>query len=183
MQIKNYLNYEIFPNEGKIFSYKSNRWIGAKNKKDDYWYCALYDDDGTVWNTKVHRVVWTAVNGEIPKGYEVNHIDENKSNNSISNLNLLTHQENINWGSHNERVSKARKGKKQPNISKALTNRKDQSKSVGAFKDGTLMMVFPSTKEAQRQGYNSGHISACCRNCYNRQGNNTYKGFQWQYLN
>lgn len=174
MKLDNFSNYEIYPNEGKIWSYKTNRWIGNKDKKNGYWYCTLYSDDGKRWTTKVHRVIWQAVNGEIKNGLQVNHLDENKDNCSITNLNLMTCKENINFGSANERRAKTLKGK--------FINRKDLSKQVGMFKDGNLILVFPSTREAQRQGYNQGHISACCRGCFNRQGNNTYKGYQWAYI-
>ncbi|MBE9142094.1 HNH endonuclease signature motif containing protein [Planktothrix mougeotii] len=43
----------------------------------------------------VHRVVWEAFNGEIPQGLQINHIDGNKANNSLSNLELVTPAENI----------------------------------------------------------------------------------------
>lgn len=39
-------------------------------------------------NRKLHRVVWQFYNGEIPKGYDVHHVDENRANNDISNLML-----------------------------------------------------------------------------------------------
>ena len=54
----------------------------------------------------VHRIVYEAFMGNIPKGYEINHIDENKSNNNISNLELCTHIQNTNYGTRNERISK-----------------------------------------------------------------------------
>lgn len=42
----------------------------------------------------IHRVVWLYYHGDIPEGdYEVHHIDENKSNNDVSNLQLLTRAE------------------------------------------------------------------------------------------
>lgn len=44
---------------------------------------------------RLHRHVWTYHNGTIPKGYEVHHIDEDKSNNDISNLQLLTKAEHM----------------------------------------------------------------------------------------
>ena len=168
MKIPNYSNYEIYPNEGKIWSYKRNRFVGRKDKKG-YWFCTLTADDGTQWTTRVHRLVWECVNGAIPQGMQVNHIDENKDNNSISNLNLMTCKENCNFGTRNERVRKAN--------TNGIT-----SKQVGAFRDGVLMMVFPSTAEAQRNGYKQGNVSKCCRNCFNRQGNNIYKGYQWRYI-
>lgn len=43
----------------------------------------------------VHRVVWEAYNGIIPKNYEIDHIDNNKSNNSLDNLRLVTRKENM----------------------------------------------------------------------------------------
>lgn len=169
MKIENFSNYEIYPNEGKIWSYKSNKFVGNKHPITGYWYCSLYSDNGTLWSAKIHRVVWMCVNGEIPKGMQINHIDEDKDNNSISNLNIMTPKENTNWGTHNERVSKALKGK--------MINRKDLSKPVGAFKNGKLVMKFASTQEAKRNGYCQGIVSGCCRGV-----RKSYKGFQWKYI-
>ena len=35
-----------------------------------------------------HRLIWEEHNGKIPKGFVVHHIDENKLNNDINNLEL-----------------------------------------------------------------------------------------------
>lgn len=37
-----------------------------------------------------HVLVWGGVNGEIPNGYQVHHVDGNKLNNDISNLEIKT---------------------------------------------------------------------------------------------
>lgn len=42
-----------------------------------------------------HRVIWEYVNGAIPPDMFVNHIDGDKTNNRISNLELVTHLENV----------------------------------------------------------------------------------------
>ena len=44
----------------------------------------------------LHRAVYQAFVGEIPKGIEINHKDGNKLNNDISNLELSTRVENVN---------------------------------------------------------------------------------------
>jgi hypothetical protein len=42
----------------------------------------------------VHSIIWMLHFGEIPEGYEIDHIDGIKTNNLISNLRLATRQEN-----------------------------------------------------------------------------------------
>jgi hypothetical protein len=45
-------------------------------------------------NLKEHRIVWIMHFGPIPDGYELDHIDLNRSNNKISNLRLATRSQN-----------------------------------------------------------------------------------------
>lgn len=40
-----------------------------------------------------HSVVWEKHNGKIPKGFQIHHIDSDKTNNDIKNLQLLTPSE------------------------------------------------------------------------------------------
>lgn len=47
-----------------------------------------------------HRFVWENVYGEIPKGFHVHHKDGNKSNNDISNLEVMSASDHIKM--HNE---------------------------------------------------------------------------------
>lgn len=39
---------------------------------------------------RLHRYIYEKYKGKIPKGYEIHHIDKNKDNNTIENLQLLT---------------------------------------------------------------------------------------------
>lgn len=39
---------------------------------------------------KMHRVVWEQHNGTIPAGHHIHHVDGNKTNNDISNLELIS---------------------------------------------------------------------------------------------
>ncbi|MHB9331899.1 HNH endonuclease signature motif containing protein [Phytobacter ursingii] len=49
-----------------------------------------------------HRVIWILFHGDIPDGMQVDHMDGNRINNNISNLRLVTNQEN----QHNRRFAK-----------------------------------------------------------------------------
>lgn len=161
---RNFEKYEVFEN-GQIWSYKSNKFLKPATTKDGYQQVALSDNEGKIKWYKVHRVVYESVTGEpIPEGMQVNHINENKTENRFSNLNLMTCKENNNFGTRTERATKT------------LTNGK-RSKSVGAYRNSELVMTFPSTREAQRLGFNSGCISDCCNG--NRK---THKGYEWRYL-
>jgi hypothetical protein len=43
----------------------------------------------------VHRMVWEAFNGPIEGRLEINHKDLNRSNNRLENLEVVTHQQNL----------------------------------------------------------------------------------------
>ena len=51
--------------------------------------------DGKYRRGNVHRVMWEAFNGPIQGRLEINHKDLDRSNNILSNLELTTHQQNI----------------------------------------------------------------------------------------
>ena len=159
MKFRDYSNYEIFE-DGRIWSYKRSKFLKPAILPNGYQQVCLTDNEGKQKMYYVHRVVWESVNGEpIPKGYEINHRSEVKTENMITNLELISHKQNLNFGTRNQRASKSK------------------SKQVGAFKYGELVMVFQSTNEAGRQGFNKGHISACCRGKLK-----THKGYEWKYL-
>lgn len=42
-----------------------------------------------------YRKIWEKTNGKIPDGYEIHHIDGNRSNNDIQNLKLVSLQEHL----------------------------------------------------------------------------------------
>ena len=51
--------------------------------------------NGNRFNRYIHRLVWETFKGTIYKPYEINHKDHDKSNNKLSNLELVTHSINI----------------------------------------------------------------------------------------
>lgn len=166
---KDFTKYEIYE-DGRIWSYKTNKFLKPYLDKDGYQRVWLSNNDGKMKQYQVHRVVYEAVTrNPIPDGMQVNHIDEDKTNNHINNLNLMTCKENNNWGTRNVRLGKA--------ISEANTNNPKRSKAVGAYKDGELVMTFPSTNEAHRVGFKKSNVSKCCNGKLPH-----YKGYVWKYI-
>ena len=169
IKIKGFSNYWIFPELGMIWSNprkdKLGRevcggWIGKPNKTNGYWYVALIDDNGKKHHFSLHRLIWMSVYGEILEGMVINHLDEDRSNNAIWNLEVCTQKENINYGSRTERAAKKK------------------SKLVGAFKENTLIVMFTSAESARKLCYNPSAIIQCCKG--KRQ---THKGYKWRYIN
>jgi hypothetical protein len=71
---------------------KTNRKIGAVvGVKNKYGYLSAKLNKKTYY---VHRLIWTICNGTIPEGFDVDHINGNRSDNIIKNLRLVTRQGN-----------------------------------------------------------------------------------------
>ena len=54
----------------------------------------MSDDEGNKALVRSHRFIWECCNDIIRKGYDIDHIDKNKSNNNIDNLRCVTIPEN-----------------------------------------------------------------------------------------
>lgn len=94
-------------NLGKIRSLKRNkvRILRPRRSGNGYYNVKLYLNKVSKCST-VHRIVWLAFNGPIPEGMQINHLNENKSDNRLENLSLCTVKENINYGTRTERMAK-----------------------------------------------------------------------------
>ena len=167
--IPNYENLYQASNLGRIRSYKrfgtSGKVLTAGITKN---YCkVILSKNGTHTNHSVHKLVWLTFVGEIPEGYEINHIDENPSNNALSNLSLVTHRENINWGTRNKKVSLK------------MVNGKLSKQVLQYDLNGCFLKEWASIREITRQlGYNRKSISYCCRQKY---GFKTAYGYIWKF--
>lgn len=66
-------------------------WSKAKvlHRKDGYIMLRIYKN-GIRYSKPQHVYLWECVNGKVPKGHEIHHINEIKHDNDISNLMLVT---------------------------------------------------------------------------------------------
>ena len=105
--------YEI-SNFGNVRSLKRNRMKQQQIDKDGYKRVMLYGKSPFKKFVPVHRLVAMAFISN-PKNYsQVNHKDEDKRNNDVSNLEWCTCLYNNNYGTRNTRMALTRTGVKRP---------------------------------------------------------------------
>lgn len=124
--------------------------------------------DGKQKTHTVHRLVAQAFIDNPNNLPEVNHIDENKENNVVTNLEWCSYSYNINYGTRNERHAKALRG--------IYNNPKLSKKVLQLTLDGKIVREWDSVNECGRNGFSIGHVSACCNG-----KRKTHKGYRWMY--
>lgn len=168
--VKGYENRYEISDRGRVRSLKNGLVMKPIKRQHGYLGVMLYGNGGHPTRgcktLSIHRLVAEAF---VPNPYglpEVNHIDENKQNNSASNLEWVSHRMNCTVGT----VQKRR--------GKTLTNGV-KSKPICQYTiDGDLVRVWPSLQEADRNGYAAGNISKCA---HGHPGYSHAYGFKWRY--
>lgn len=154
-------DYEV-SNYGRVKSYKYDKINGRLKKltqrKTGYITVQLPNiQTGKKKFTGVHRLVAEAFIPNHENKGDVNHIDEDKSNNHVDNLEWMTRKENINYGTARKRGAIAR------------------SKKIKCVETGK---IYSSLKEAKEEtGLYSSSISMACKGHQKTAG-----GYHWQYV-
>ena len=90
-------NLTIYYESGNIKSKKSNENMEYTDK-DGYIIINKKDDNGLFKRYKAHRYIYENYNNiKLTPNQIINHIDHNRTNNSILNLEIVTSQENSQW--------------------------------------------------------------------------------------
>ena len=138
--------------------YKGKYLKTFKNRKG--YLLVPLSKDGIPKKYKISRLVYFTFNPDADTKLQVNHIDENKSNNRLDNFNLMTAKENCIWGTRTIRLALA------------------QSKTVLQFdKNGNFIKEWISAHEVSRiLKLHQSNIWECCHG-----ERKTCGGFSWKY--
>lgn len=131
--------------DGKVFSSRSNSGDITDKLKErkqsiktgGYLNVGLQTEDSKTKWFRVHRLVASAF---IPNPHDkpfVNHIDENRQNNNVDNLEWVTPKEN---------------------------NLHSLTKKIYVYNlEGGLVKIYSYTRECSEDGFNQGHVCSCAR--------------------
>ena len=165
-------------NKGNIYSVER---IGANGRKfggvtlkprytrDGYLQVSLCKN-GKIKNKYTHRLVAEAFIPNPKSFLEINHLDEVKDNNELSNLEWCDSSYNNNYGTRIRRIAQ-----------------KNYKKVRAVNVETGEVIIYSSATEARNKGFAIGAVSEACRGSY-KSGTgkligdgHLYKGHQWSY--
>lgn len=165
--LKDVIGYEgiyVISDKGEVFSLRTQKFLAQSTKRNGYKVVTLYKD-GVKKQHLIHRLVCMTFNEDEDHSLQVNHIDCDKENNSLLNLEFVTSKENINHafvnGRHDASLSKKMKRVEQIDI-----------------KTGETIKIWKSVSEAYRSGYK--YVAQAAGTF--PKAKKTHAGYKWRYL-
>lgn len=209
MNYEDLIDFEkyIINKDGSIISKHWNKRLkDRKVTKKDYIANQFVLKNGKKrWYLR-HRVIWFYFNGEIPEGYEIDHINGIKNDNRLENLRCVTHTENMNNPITKEKLRTANTGEKNPMYGKKLSEKRRKQISEQNIKkwkegvinkrkpiiqytlDGKFVKEWKSATDCSKETdfRQSGIQYACNGGHFDKKRNkwlniNQYKGYLWKY--
>lgn len=163
--IKGYEGEYAVTSCGRVWSYKSKKFLKTRKQRDGY-YLVNLSKNGVSTTYQLHRLVAQAYlsNGEdLP---QINHKNGDKSKNYVNNLEYCSASYNQ---LHKYRLMRER------GVEITMNNRGCNAKKVRCIETG---IVYASGKEcAQAMGLDPSHISKCCRGIAK-----SHKGYHFEFV-
>lgn len=156
--IKGYEGLYAVTEDGQVWSYHSKKFLRTYDNGHGYHQVCL-SKDGVSSRKRVHRLVAEAYIPNPENKSDVNHKDEDKSNNHVSNLEWATRAENVRHGSCRER-------------SLAMRQKHYRVYCVELDKVYDTMNAAAAETGVKRNG-----IGYCCRGIQKTAG-----GYHWEYV-
>ena len=141
---------------GKVWSYRRKKFLKLASNGKGYLIVNLWKDGQSKWY-KVHRLVAMAYIPNPENLPEINHKDENKSNNCLQNLEWCDHKYNINYGTC---ITKGSNSRKIPILQYDL--------------DGNFVREWPSATDVGRE------VRCNIKECLRGRSKSAY-GYIWKY--
>ena len=157
VEIEGFEKYEV-SNLGKVRNIKSGRILKPYLNHNGYLKHHLYKHN-KLKELFLHRIIAIAFIDNHEEKPCVNHIDENKLNNDLSNLEWCTERENAIHGTRIKRIAE-----------------KNFKKVIQLDLNDNVLNEFESMKQAEQEtGVFATSISACCNGKVKSAG-----GFKWR---
>lgn len=158
--IEGFSNYAV-TDDGRVINRTTGKEIKQQTKNSGYKEVCIYSDDGAAYFL-VHRLVAKAFCKGYQDGLEVNHKDGDKGNNAATNLEWVTHEENL------------RHAYETGLRASDVAPRKVRGTNEKTGED----LLFPSIYKAARfMGISQGNICMCCKGMRPAAG-----GYIWEYV-
>lgn len=152
-KIEKYEDYEV-SNLGRIKSLKrnNNKILKQKPNKFGYLIVGLFNNANKNKKMLVHRLVAEAFIPNPLSKPQVNHIDGNKQNNNVNNLEWCTNSEN--------QIHAYKTGLKK----NKLYYENNRSKPIMQYDlKGNFIKEWANKRQIERElGYSNGNITSCC---------------------
>jgi len=164
--IECYSGYKI-SNLGRVKSYRkdTNGYLMSPAKTALGYYQVELQTGGKYKGKTIHRLVAQAFIPN-PNNYpQINHKDEDKSNNKVDNLEWCTQLYNNRYGHHGEKISKA-----------TLNHKGDK---IIAYDANNHYKIYRNAYDAGRHGFCRDIVSAAVNKKGGGVNKNYYKGYYW----
>ena len=176
---------------GSVYYITKEKVLRTTTNKKGYLKISLHKDK-VIKTYYIHRLVAETFIPNLDNLPQVNHKDENKSNNCVNNLEWCTNEYNHRYGTINKRISNSNKGKVIKNETRVKISNKNKGKKMGGKNPMARSILCITTNEkfnsiadaSRKYNIDSSAIVKSCRNKCKSAGKHLMTGekLYWKYV-